>query len=370
MKSKISQQFSTDRVFLAIIVLLTTIGVFVFISASFGLTLEKEVWKSILISQLILGLGMGVVFALLASVTPVSFLKKYALYLLISAIIMNLLVFVPEIGFRYGGAARWIHVFGISFQPVEFLKVALVIFLAKWLSHIKDDVKKLRYGLAPFLFILAIIAVIMISQPDTGSFIIILGTSIVMFFSAWGRLSHIASVAVGTIFLITVLAFTRPYVKSRITVFFNPSHDPSGESYQLQQSLLAVGSGELTGRGFGQSLQKFRYLPEPIGDSIFSVLGEEFGFIGTTTIVLLFIAYCLRGLRIASRAENLFDRLLVTGLAIMVAIQAFMHIGASLGLLPLTGIPLPFISHGGSAMMFALIGAGLIINISRHKQGV
>ncbi|HEY4504595.1 MAG TPA: putative peptidoglycan glycosyltransferase FtsW [Candidatus Paceibacterota bacterium] len=357
-----------DTIFTILTVTLIVVGIFVFTSASFGLGIEKGIWGSILFSQLVLGLCEGLLLASLAVFIPRYLLQKYAFYILLITLVINLLVFVPDLGFNYGGATRWIHVVGISFQPSELLKLVLVIFLSAWLSRIKNDVRDFRYGFLPFICIAVIIGGIMIAQPDTGTYLIMLGTALIMFFSAGAKMTHILAIFVITIFLLIILILTRPYVKSRIIVFFNPTQDPTGESYQIQQALLAIGSGELTGKGFGQSVQKFQYLPEPIGDSIFAVLGEEFGFVGTLSVVLLFVVYCLRGLHIASWAKNSFDRLLVTGLVIMTSIQAFMNIGATIGLLPITGVPLPFISHGGTALMFTLISAGLVLNVSRTNK--
>ena len=359
-------QGGPDKIFLGLSILLLLAGVFVFTSASFGLSNERETWGSVLFSQLVLGLGGGLVLGFIGTIIPRVYLRNLAFYGLIIAIIANLIIFIPGVGFSAGGATRWIHILGISFQPSELLKLALVIFLASWLSRIKDDVRDLKFGLAPFLVLMSVVAGLMLAEPDTGTFAIMLGTAFVMFFSAGAKISHLASMCFGALLLLAILIFTRPYVKSRIMVFLDPSRDPTDQGYQIQQSLLAVGSGRLSGRGFGQSLQKFSYLPEPTGDSIFAILGEEFGFLGTTLILVLFAGYCLRGLRIAHRAISSFDRLLVIGLVIMTSIQAFMHIGAATGLLPLTGVPLPFISHGGTALMFSLISIGLVLKVSRN----
>lgn len=358
-----------DSIFLGIFVCLIIGGTFIFTSASFGLLVEEGVWGNILFSQLAMGLGGGLLLGTAIMLCPLSYFRRYAFYLMLVALIINLLVFVPGIGFSAGGAARWIHVLGTSFQPSELLKLVLVVFLASWMARAKGDLESARFGLGPFLLTMTIIGGIILSQPDTGTFLIMLGTGFVMFFVAGGKLSHMGLMILCGVILLVVLMLTRPYVRSRIEVFLDPSQDPLGESYQIRQSLLAIGSGQALGRGFGQSMQKFQYLPEPIGDSIFAVIGEEFGYMGTSLVTLLFVAFCLRGLRIALLAKNSFYRLLVTGIVIMTAIQAFMHIGANIGLLPLTGIPLPFISHGGTALMFSIAGAAIVLNISRFKEG-
>ena len=187
-----------------------------------------------------------------------------------------------------------------------------------------------------------------------------------MFLVAGGKWKHIGLIIAIALVGVIFLAWTRPYVLDRFTTFLDPERDPQGSSYQIQQSLIAIGSGGVTGRGFGQSIQKFKYLPEPIGDSIFAVLGEEFGFIGTIIIVSMFVFFGLRGFFLGARAPDYFGRLVITGVIVTIVSQSFLNISAMLGLLPLTGIPLLFISHGGTALMFALVEVGLVLNISRY----
>jgi cell division protein FtsW len=166
---------------------------------------------------------------------------------------------------------------------------------------------------------------------------------------------------------IALLAFTRPYVMQRISTFFDPGSDPQGASFQVQQSLIAIGSGGMFGRGFGQSVQKFTYLPEPIGDSIFAVAAEEFGFVGSVFLLLLFVLFAARGLKIASRTNQIFPRLMIVGIVIMIVSQAFVNIGAMLGVVPLSGITLPFVSHGGTSLFITLVEVGIVLHISRTR---
>ncbi|HEY4483204.1 MAG TPA: putative peptidoglycan glycosyltransferase FtsW [Candidatus Paceibacterota bacterium] len=360
-----------DTVFLSIVALLICSGVFIFMSASFGLLARAGAgWGNVLFSQFALGLGGGLVAALVAYFIPLRLLRRYAFYIFILALIATLFVFIPGLGLKAGGAARWVIVAGISFQPSEMLKIALVLFLATWFASLGKDVQSVRYGLLPFIGILAITGAVIVAQPDNGTFMVMFATAIAMFLAAGGKLLHLGYMVLGAIALIGVLALTRPYVMDRIETFINPSADPLGGSYQIRQSLLAIGSGQATGKGFGQSIQKFQYLPEPIGDSIFAVLGEEFGFLGTLFVLCLFIALGLRGLRIATRAPDRFSRLLITGLVIMIMAQAFLNMGAMIGLVPLTGIPLPFISHGGTALMFMLVAAALVLSASRYHSNI
>lgn len=191
-----------------------------------------------------------------------------------------------------------------------------------------------------------------------------------MFIVAGGRIRDVLILGIIGILLIAVLAYTRPYIRERIETFINPSTDPQGSGYQIKQSLIAVGSGGVLGRGFGQSIQKFEYLPEPIGDSIFAVYAEEFGFMGSTVLVFLFIAFALRGYRIASHAPDLFGMLIVVGIVTIVSAQVFLNIAAMLALAPLSGLPLPFISHGGTALLVTLGAVGIVLSVSKHGRTI
>jgi cell division protein FtsW len=189
-----------------------------------------------------------------------------------------------------------------------------------------------------------------------------------IFLVAGGRWKYILVVIATAILAIGALALVRPYVMQRITTFLNPSDNAQGSGYQIQQSLIAIGSGGLFGRGFGQSIQKFNFLPEPIGDSIFAVEAEEFGFIGAVILILLYVLSSIRGLKIASRVHDQFGRLLVVGIVIMIVAQAFVNIGAMLGVLPLSGITLPFVSHGGTSLFITLLEVGIILSISKSQK--
>jgi len=197
--------------------------------------------------------------------------------------------------------------------------------------------------------------------------LVIAAAGLAMFVASGGRWRDVFVAAVIGAGIISIVAFTRPYVMDRILTFIDPGRDPLGAGYQIQQSLIAIGSGQLTGRGFGQSIQKFNFLPEPVGDSIFAVAAEEFGFLGTILVLFLFCFFATRGLKIARQAPTQFSRLLVVGIVILIMVQAFINMGAMLGLLPISGIPLPFISHGGTALLFTLASVGIIINISRFR---
>lgn len=362
-----SKSGKVDRFFLGVVVALIVIGFFSFISASFGvLARDEHKFWSIVISQ-VLGLVLGGLLMYWFSKIDYKFWRKNAFYLFIFSILATLLVFVPALSFEHGGARRWISVGPISFQPVELLKVAFVIYFAGWLSWVKGKAKQVKYGVLPLVAMLAVVAVVLLQQPDTKSIILMFVASAAMLILSGVPWKYVF-IAFGVgVLMFGILAVSKPYLFKRVTTFLNPTADSQGASFQLQQSLIAVGSGNVFGRGLGQSLQKFTYLPEPQGDSIFAVIGEEFGFIGTTLIIILFLIFGMRGLRIAYRAPDSFSRLLVAGLVILLLAQSFLNIASIVGLFPLTGVPLVFMSHGGTALMIAMATIGIILNVSRHQ---
>lgn len=358
-----------DRIFLLAIIALVSFGLFIFLSASFGnLGRSDNYFSSVVVKQIVLGIVFGGLLSFLASSFRYKLLKRLALIIFIIAILLNLLVFVPNVGFSYGGATRWISFGSMTFQPSELLKIATVIYLAIWLSGIKDKINKPRFGIIPFLLIFLIVGTIFLSQPDTDSFVITLAASLSMFIAAGSRWKDMAIIFVIGIVGFGILLFARPYIYDRVLTFIDPARDPYGSGYQIQQSLIAVGSGGIFGRGFGQSIQKFGFLPEPIGDSIFAVAAEEFGFFGVSILLALYLLFGLRGLKIASRAPDTFGGLLVVGIVILILSQAFVNIASMIGIIPLSGITLPFISHGGTSMAITLAEVGIILNVSRRQR--
>lgn len=305
---------------------------------------------------------------IIISNVPYTFWKKHSLWLFGVGVLLTALVFVPHIGFAWGGAKRWLDLGGLTFQPADFLKFSFILYLAAWFATKKDKVKKLTEGFLPFTIFLGIVAALLLAQPDTGTLIVTVAAALAVFIVGGGKWQHLIILGLIGVLAIGVLAFFRPYVRERIVTFFNPAHDVLGSSYQINQSLIAIGSGGMFGRGFGQSVQKFNFLPEPSGDSIFAVASEEFGFVGSNLIILLFLLFGIWGLKISAQIADPFGRILLAGFVILIVAQSFINIGAMLGVMPLTGVPLIFISHGGTALLFALIEAGIILNISRYRK--
>lgn len=295
--------------------------------------------------------------------------RKYAFLFLISSIVLLTLVFIPGIRSEYGTARSWINLFGHSFQPAELVKLSFLIYLATWLEAKKGDLGSFANGIVPFLFILGIISGLMILQPDLGTLFIIAFTSMLVFFVGGGKVKHIFLVVVlAGLLLFLMLSIKSSYQSDRFKCLKDPGYSLQDKCYQINQSLIAVGSGGWFGRGLGQSRQKFMYLPEVWGDSIFSIAAEEIGFVFSSLLLLLFLFIFYRGLLIARAAPDLYGRTLATGIVVWLAVQTFLNIGGMINLIPMTGVPLPFVSAGGSAVLSALIAMGILVNISKQTR--
>ena len=360
---------SGDRIFSLLVLGMALVGFAIFSSATLGLLAREgsSVSQEILL-QSCFGLGFGLLALIAARAVPFAWIKCSAPYLFIATLLFTALVFVPGIGLHLGGANRWINLGFTTVQPAEFLKIGFVLVLAWWLAPRARQLAQPKKGLIPFIIILFLPAILLLVQPNTSTTILVLATGMIMYFAAgapwrdFGILTLIAIIALGTII------FVRPYVLQRIETFLNPSANSLSSGYQIQQSLIAIGSGNLFGRGFGQSVEKFNYLPEPAGDSVFAVFAEETGFVGAIILLALFVALAARGIVIAGNSRDLFGGLVALGFSIIIILQTFINICAMLGIIPLTGLPLPFISHGGTALMTTLLMCGFILNAAAHRK--
>ncbi|MBN2093939.1 MAG: putative lipid II flippase FtsW [Candidatus Zambryskibacteria bacterium] len=358
-----------NRWFLFWTIILVVSGFFIFSSASLGELARNEIkFSNIAFNQIFYGLFLGSIACLFFARVDYRIWKKYSFVFFMGSIFLTLLVFIPGIGIEHGGAKRWIDLGFVSFQPAEFLKIAFIMYFAAWLSRMKNKVGTISWGLAPFLLFFSLLAAVLLTQPDTDTFAVIIFAALAMYIASGARWRHVGIILIIGALLLYALCLVRPYVKQRIEVMLNPSLDSQTTGYQLNQSLIAIGSGGVWGRGFGQSIQKFRYLPEPIGDSVFAVAAEEFGFVGASILIAIFIIFALQGLKISSGTKDNFGRLLCLGIVILIVFQALINIGGIIGILPLTGIPLPFVSHGGTALFITLVEAGIIMNISRNSR--
>lgn len=311
--------------------------------------------------QFFFGILPGFVAWLVFSKINYHRLRKWAFPLLLVSLILLILVFVPGVGLGYKGAKRWIGFGTFSFQPTELLKLTFILYLAGWLSAKKDVVTFFS-----FLFILGAVTFLIVLQPDIGTLSTITLIALVIYYLSGARLSHLLMVGVILALTLWLLVMIAPYRMQRFIVFRNPGIDPQGASYHINQALIAEGSGGFWGLGFAQSRQKYNYLPEVAGDSIFAVICEELGFLRTLSLLGLFLFLMREGYKIARSSPDPFGRLLSGGITSWLCFQAFVNILAMIGLIPLTGVPLPLISYGGSAMIISLIGIGILTNISRQ----
>lgn len=359
-----------DLILFLIIFLLIFSGILILGSVSASFSQQKIGSTSFFLNhQLLFGLLPGLVLAIGAFFISLKFLRKISVLLMLSSIILLGMVFLPIIGTNTGGATRWIFLGPLSFQPSELLKPMFILYIASWLATRTQKSKGgFKATFIPFAIIMGVISTFLILQPDIGTLGLISIIAVFMYFAAATPPWHILLMIGGGMVALTTLIKLAPYRISRIAVFLDPNLDPLGQGYQIKQALIGIGSGGLTGVGLGLSVQKFGFLPQPISDSIFAVFAEEAGFIGALALILLFVAFAWRGLWVAKQASDTFSKLTAIGIVSWISMQAFINISSMIGLLPLTGIPLPFISYGGSALVTGLIGMGLLLNISRQTR--
>lgn len=283
------------------------------------------------------------------------------------------MVLLPEIGTTFRGSSRWLSLGPISFQPTEFLKLTFILYLSAWLAGRTEKIssrkkeKTFNETFLVFLIVIGLVSFFLIRQPDIGTLGVIFLTAMAMYFSANTPVWHSVLLTISAAGGLLILIKTAPYRLNRILVFLNPDLDPMGKSWQIKQSLIAVGSGGLLGLGLGMSRQKFGFLPHSVSDAIFAIFAEETGFIGVSILIFLFLVFLWRGFKIAKASHDKFSQFAALGITCWIVIQGFINTGALIGILPLTGIPLPFISYGGSALVAELLGIGVLLNISRSS---
>jgi len=358
-----------DLVFLALAAGLVIFGLVILMSTSGYIAYQKfqdGYWY--LKHQALFGLLPGLALFFVTLTVDYRFWRRFSVHFFVLGLVLLLLVFIPGFTAGWSSARSWISVAGLSFQPTEAAKLVLLIFLAAWFERVGESgARDWRQGTLPFLIAVGLVALPVILQPDLGSVIIIVVAAATLFFAAGAAWSHLASLVVVGTAAFFALVKAVPYRAQRLTTFLHPELDPLGIGYHINQAYLAIGSGGLIGLGLGHSRQKYLYLPEVIGDSIFAIMAEELGFILVLGFLLLFAAFIWRGLRVAQRAPDDFGRLLATGIVAWIFFQSLFNIGSMLGLFPVTGLPLPFVSYGGTALMVLLGAVGLLANISAHS---
>jgi len=373
MRIKKKQKF--DYILAIVVAVLVILGILVLASVSATFSQEKFGRTTYyLFHQMICGLVLGIILGFVAFKIKLSTLKKWAwLFILINLIFMAL-VFIPRLGIVAGGAPRWMNLGFVSFQPSEFLKLTFIFYLSAWLTSrtikksFKKTKKELKFTLIPFLVIIGIIAILLTKQSDVSTLGMIILIAALMYFSANTPLWHSVLIILISSAGFLVLVKIAPYRIMRLRVLLGSIKDPMGTGYQIEQSLIAIGSGGILGLGLGTSIQRLGFIPQTMSDSIFAVFAEETGFVGSLVLIFLFLVLLWRGFRISKRSPDKFSQLFAIGISSWICIQAFINIGAMIGILPLTGIPLPFISYGGSHMVAELIGIGILLNISKSSK--
>jgi cell division protein FtsW len=359
-----------DYLILALAIGLVFLGLLVVYSSSYAIgvlsynnanyfVLRQALWAVIGIGLLILLMRMD--YRWLRSLSPL---------LMLAAIAGLIAVLVPGIGLEVNGAQRWIRLGPLPpAQPSEFAKLAMIIYVAAWLASKKTAVNSFALGFLPFVTMVGLVAGLILLEPDTGTAVVLVLVTVTLFFIAGASLTHLAALmGIGGV-TAAVLVMTAPYRADRLFAFFNAEQDPSGLGFQTIQLLIALGSGGVDGLGLGASRQKFFYIPGAHTDGVFAIIGEELGFIGAIGVILLFAVLVYRGFRVVMRSRDEFGALLATGIVCWIAYQALINVGGVSRAIPLTGIPMPFLSYGGSALATLLAAVGILLSISRYADG-
>ena len=320
------------------------------------------------VKKQLIGVGLGAFLMLLTSRIPYSFWQKprVVMLALTGSFALLVLVLIPGIGVYVNGSRRWLNIAGMSFQPSELAKIASVMYLASTLSFRLKQVERLWTGILPLLVVPAAMFLLILQQPNLSTAGSIMIVAVLMMLLAGAKWKHLSLMGVVGLAVGFAYAWVEPYRRERLLSFRNPFAQMSDEGYQLSQSLIAIGSGGLFGRGLGQGRQKFSYLPYPESDFIFAIIGEDFGLFGCCVVILLFVAFAVAGMRIALNCQDRYGCLLAAGITAMISVQAFINIGVVVGILPTTGLPLPFFSAGGTSISLLMAAVGILFNISRH----
>jgi cell division protein FtsW len=357
-----------DYAFVTFLFILTVFGLVMLTSASSDLA-RSQFGDSFyyLKHQIFFGLLPGLVGFFAGLFIDYHFWAKISVWLIALSIGLLLLVFTP-LGFHALGADRWVHFGSFSFQPGEIVKFTFIVYAAAWLAKGKMRAQSFGNGLLPFGLLLGSVILPLILQPATTTAVLIAVGALAMYFAAGAKIRYISLIVLLGAAAFAALVFVTPYRFQRVTGFLNKQSNVLTTNYQLNQAMIAIGSGGLWGVGYGRSTTKLHFLPEPIGDSIFAVIGEELGFVGSGALIIVFLLFIWRGLKIAKNASDAFGRLMVTGFMTIIGFQTFVNIGAISGVIPLTGVPLPFISYGGTALVTLLTMGGITTQIAMRKS--
>lgn len=361
---------SFDKLFLWLLLGLSVFGLIMLMSASGPLGYQKFSDSLYFLKhQVLMGFIPGILLFSLVAFLDYRKLRILALPALVASIVLLVMVYLPGVGLHINGSSRWVQLGPFTFQPSEFVKVTFLLYVAAWLtSRHERDVHTLDRGLLPFMAALGIVMLLLIKQPNTGSTMVIAGAALLCYFVAGAPIGWFVGLsAVGASMIALLIKFS-PYRAARFMTFLHPELDPNGIGYHINQAFLAIGSGGLFGLGYGHSRQKYLYLPEVAGDSIFAIVAEELGFVLAVGFLLALATLVWRCFEIAKNAPDSFGTYLATGVGGWVALQSFFNIASMIGLMPITGVTLPFLSYGSSAFLALSIGCGLVASVSRQSR--
>lgn len=356
-----------DGTLALILALLMMCGLLTLFSATYYKAIDKG--DALLeVKKQLIGVGLGGFLMFLTSRIPYRFWQRprVVILALTGSFALLVLVLIPGIGVYVNGSRRWLNAAGLSFQPSELAKIASVLYLASTLSFRLKQVEHLWTGILPLLAVPAAMFLLILQQPNLSTAGSIMIVAVLMMLLAGARWKHLSLMGIAGLAVGFAYAWVEPYRRERLLSFRNPFAQMSDEGYQLSQSLIAIGSGGLFGRGLGQGRQKFSYLPYPESDFIFAIIGEDFGLFGCCVVILLFVAFAIAGMRIALNCQDRYGCLLAAGITAMISVQAFINIGVVVGILPTTGLPLPFFSAGGTSISLLMAAVGILFNISRY----
>jgi cell division protein FtsW len=359
--------FAVDKWLLLAVTGLLLVGVTMVLSTSYLYADERFADGTYFFRKQLIASAAGVVGLIACSLMPGSAYRRLAYPLLGLTVLILVLVVIPGVGVLRGGARRWLMFAGFTFQPAELAKLALVIYLAHSMARKEEKIKTFALGVLPHLIVTGVCLGLLLLEPDFGTALILAMLLYAMLFIGGVRISHLLATALVALPALIYVMITAPYRLRRLVTFLDPWSDPQDTGFQVIQSLIAFGSGQFWGRGLGEGRQKLFYLPEAHTDFVFSVIGEEIGFLGALAVLTLFGLIVLRGMRLASKIEEPFEQYLAFGMTVLLGLQALIHMGVVMGIMPAKGLVLPFISYGGSGLVTNLMEAGILLSLSRRR---
>ena len=359
--------FAVDKWLLIAVTGLLVVGVTMVLSTSYLYAAERLADGTYFFRKQLIALGAGVIGLIACSLLSAPAYRRLAYPLLGLTLVVLMLVVIPGIGVARGGARRWLMFAGFTFQPAELAKLALVIYLAHSMAKKEDRIKTFAIGVLPHLIVTGVCLGLLLLEPDFGTALILATLLYSMLFIGGARVSHLLATGLLALPALVYIMLTAPYRVRRLTTFLDPWSDPQNTGFQVVQSLIGFGSGQFWGRGLGEGRQKLFYLPEAHTDFVFSVIGEEIGLLGALAVLALFGVIVGRGLRLTGKIEEPFEQYLAFGLTLLLGLQALIHMGVVMGIMPAKGLVLPFISYGGSALVINLMEAGILLGLSRRR---